>query len=85
MRPKYSRKRTKNVVFVLDVSGKSLMMLCTTKQPSKKMTERIESLHGMDRDELYSRFQNLEMQDELKAYSHSKSTQRIIRRIYAMH
>jgi hypothetical protein len=38
----------------------------------------------VQRDKIYCYFQNLEMQDELMAYSHSKPTQRIIRRIYRM-
>jgi hypothetical protein len=38
----------------------------------------------VQRDKIYCYFQNLEMQDELRAYRHSKSTQRIIRRIYRM-
>ncbi|MDR2780914.1 MAG: hypothetical protein LBB21_00410 [Holosporaceae bacterium] len=37
-----------------------------------------------DRDKIACYFQHLEMNDELRAYSHSKSTQRIIRRIYRM-
>jgi hypothetical protein len=46
-------------------------------------------LHGKEtsevqRDKVYCYFQNLEMQDELRAYSHSKPTQRIIRGIYRM-
>jgi hypothetical protein len=36
------------------------------------------------RDKIARYFQLLEMNDELRAYSHSKSTQRIIRRIYRM-
>lgn len=34
------------------------------------------------RDLIYDRFMHLEMEDELRAYSHSKSTQRIIKRMY---
>jgi hypothetical protein len=37
-----------------------------------------------EKDEIFRYFKSLEMQDEVKAYSHSKSTQRIIRRIYRM-
>jgi Mg/Co/Ni transporter MgtE len=95
---------------------------------SKEMTDQIEIIHRMDKEELYETyeemipdssseniyevkeelayliyfvlhgkepnefkrdkisryFQNLIMQDELKAYRHSRSTQRIIRRIYRM-
>ena len=38
----------------------------------------------IERDKIYCYFQRLEMQDQLKAYKHSKSTQRIIRRLYRM-
>jgi ribosome-binding ATPase YchF (GTP1/OBG family) len=37
-----------------------------------------------ERDKIPRYFRYLEMNNELKAYSHSKSTQRIIRRIYRM-
>jgi hypothetical protein len=36
----------------------------------------------MKRDKIYRYFKYLEMQDELRTYNHSKSTQKIIRRIY---
>ncbi|MDR2781860.1 MAG: hypothetical protein LBB21_05425 [Holosporaceae bacterium] len=36
----------------------------------------------MKRDQIYRYFKYLEMQDELRAYSCSKSTQRIVRKIY---
>ncbi|MDR1551401.1 MAG: hypothetical protein LBS14_01855 [Holosporaceae bacterium] len=37
-----------------------------------------------EKDKIVRYFRHLEMNDELRAYSHSKSTQRIIRRIYRM-
>jgi hypothetical protein len=37
-----------------------------------------------ERDKIARHFQHLEMQDALKTYGHSKCTQGIIRRIYAM-
>jgi hypothetical protein len=37
-----------------------------------------------ERDKIERYFRHLEMNDELRAYSHLKSTQRIIRRIYRM-
>ena len=46
-----------------------------------------EILHDKEPDELersdiYDYFMSLKMQDELRKYSHSKPTQRIIKRIY---
>jgi hypothetical protein len=38
-----------------------------------------------ERNEIFRCFKWLEMRDELKAYSHSKSTQRIIKRLYRQH
>jgi hypothetical protein len=132
----FSKRSEKNTNFPLDI-GREMSILQTVKiankeinaiKLSKRLTEQIELLHGMDetelhetygdmtreadsekiqgiklelaylicailqgkepnevqREKIYCHFQNLEMRDELDSYNYSKSTQRIIRRIYRM-